>query len=151
MHRFWGNKSAVTGVFVVVGLIVAGVIGLLLVTILRRRAARRQDGLHEDLVEKFTEPDLHNHNYSPGASISNPPMHAFPGNEIHPTAQGGRERFTYADPGASEFYQHRDPFQQSYSSFPNQYPAPSASYRHPTHRSSAGQTSIDSFYCYEAQ
>ncbi|KAJ3506775.1 hypothetical protein NMY22_g17139 [Coprinellus aureogranulatus] len=48
---FFANKGAVAGVFVVVSLILVGLLILLFVHFARRRAARRQRGLHQQVLQ----------------------------------------------------------------------------------------------------
>jgi hypothetical protein len=73
---FWKNKAAMTAVIVIVVLIACGAIGICVIALLKRRNARRQKRLHDQLFDHYTDP-VSSSTHSPGPSINSTPLDAF--------------------------------------------------------------------------
>ncbi|KAF9057985.1 hypothetical protein BJ165DRAFT_1425033 [Panaeolus papilionaceus] len=71
---FWNNKAAVVATFIVVAVAICGTIGLGLLYFLKKRNAKMERELHEELFEKHTDP---HRSMSPISSINGAPIDPF--------------------------------------------------------------------------
>ncbi|KIM46354.1 hypothetical protein M413DRAFT_312296 [Hebeloma cylindrosporum] len=152
---FWQNKAAVAATFVIVSLVVAALGALAIMTYLKRRSKRYQERLHDELFEKYTEPESHSN--SSGLSIHNSPMDAFASRD--PRSDASPPFQLYGTESQRAFHpsspvQHPDYYNTQ--STPARYLSPSqalgskgaappSSFHQPNNRDSY-QPSIDSFY-----
>ncbi|KAF8913721.1 hypothetical protein CPB84DRAFT_1819771 [Gymnopilus junonius] len=150
----WQKKGAVAAIFVIVALVILAITAILVVAFLKRRSARREVRLHDELFEKYTEPERRSP--SPSASITAVPMDPFATSTVRYDTP---PLFSdYAVPQSHPFVPSTSPVQ--HPNYCNQSPsryltpsqaqaarssAPPSAFRGPEHRDSY-QPSIDSFY-----
>jgi len=120
---FWQKKGAVAATFVIVALVIVAVSAILIVTFLKRRSSRRQARLHEELFEKYSEPD--HRGASPGPSINAAPMDPFASREVRYDTTPSFE--SYAAPPTQRILHSSSPVQHPdyYNQPPSRYLAPS--------------------------
>jgi hypothetical protein len=139
---------------VIVALAILAISAILVITFLKRRSARRQAQLHDELFEKYSEPD--ERGPSPGPSFTSTPMDAFASREVRydssPSFQNYAAPQTQRAVHSSSPVQHPDYYNQPASRYlaPSQTQAarnasPPTAFRNPDSRDSY-QHSIDSFY-----
>ncbi|KDR83923.1 hypothetical protein GALMADRAFT_219752 [Galerina marginata CBS 339.88] len=153
---FWQKKGAVAATFVIVALVVIAITAILIVTFLKKRSTRMQDRLHDELFEKYSEPD--HRGPSPGPSINAAPMDPFASREVRYDTTPAFESYvvppTQRILHSSSPVQHPDYYNQPTSQYlaPSQFQAarsaaPPTAFRNldvPSRDSY--QPSIDSFY-----
>jgi hypothetical protein len=152
--RFWQKKGAVAATFVIVALVILAIIATLVISFLKRQSAHKQARIHDELFEKYSEPD--HRGPSPGPSITSTPMDAFASREVRydgsPSFQNYPAPQTQRAVHSSSPVQHPDYYNQPVSRYlaPSQTQAarsaaPPTAFRNPDNRDSY-QHSIDSFY-----
>lgn len=160
-NSFWHKKGAVAAIFVFISLVAVAIIALLIVYYLKRRNARKHARLHDELFEKYSEP---NHiGNSPGPSINGTPIDAFAARDV--LRDNDSPLDDYQTPiSTPTILQSSFPVQHPdyYNTPPSRYLAPSQlqasarkpastffqdySHPHADSRASYQPSSIDSFY-----
>ncbi|KAF8969477.1 hypothetical protein BDZ97DRAFT_246909 [Flammula alnicola] len=146
---FWQNKGAVAATFVIVSLVLIGIAALAVIAFLKRRNVSRQEQLHEELFEKYTEPDYRSN--SPGPSINADPMDAFASREVFQSyGISETQRVLYSSTPVQHPDYYNEPKAPARYISPSQAlaaqsAAPPTAFRNPVGRDSY-QQSIDSFY-----